>query len=398
MRRLVLVTALVALSSPASAQSVVTLEEAIRLARDESPAARALGAEVAVAQAGVDLAGVYPNPALAYAGFGRFDGSNAAINGTQHQIWLDIPLLIAGQHEARRDAAAAAAVAQRAQLEVFLLELEIEARRSFAALLAAQDREARLTIARDELAQLQRIVEGRAGAGAQSQYDTTRMAIEMARIEADLASATAEARAAAMGLAALAGRTGWTPRAEGTLEAHDHQYGSIDDLPSVRAARARVVAAESDVRRAEIERVPEIRLGAGAYFTTDGDSSSAFLGLSIPLPVFDTGEAAVGRARAARDAASEAQRAVELHAQARLDGAVAVLDARRAALATFDAETFARLPELQQMAEASYRLGVSRVFELLDAFRARLEVQIARIDLLAAMVEAEIQIFAIVGR
>jgi cobalt-zinc-cadmium efflux system outer membrane protein len=384
-------------SSAAAQEEPITLERAIRLARRESPAARALRAELAVADADVSLAGVYPNPVVAYGGFGRFDGSSNAINGTQHQVWLDVPLLIGGQHDARRDAAAAAASARRVELDVVLLGIEVEVRRSFAALLAAQERELRLAEAERQLAALRDIVDRRAGAGAQSPYDATRVAIEMARVRAERAVAAADARAAGMSLAASIGRR-FVPRAEGTLEAQDRTYGAIEELPAVRAARARVAAAERDVRRAEIERIPELRLSAGAYFTTDGDSSSAFVGLAIPLPIFDTGEAAVQRARAAREAAHEARRAIEDHAAARLDGAVHVLAARREALATFDAETLARLPELAQMAEASYRLGATRVLDLLDAFRTQLEVQIVRIELLAARVDAQIDLLAITGQ
>ena len=381
----------------ARAQEAVTVEQVVRFAREESPVARALRAELGVADAEIDLAGVYPNPVLAYAGFGRFDGSANAINGTQHQLWFDVPLLLAGQHDARRAVAAAAALTARAEADAALLDLEVDVRRAFLDLLTAQEREARLASARDELADLRRVVEQRAGAGAQSQYDSMRIAVEMARVQAVLAVTTADLRAASTRLAALVGRSGWSPRAQGSLDVGLRAPGAIDDIPAVRAARARVVEAERDVDRAERERVPEVRLGAGAYFTTDGDSSSAFLGLAIPLPVFDTGEAAVRQAQAARASAQEAQRATVALVEARLEGALSVLEARRAALATFDADTFARLPELQQMAEDAYRLGASGVFELLDAFGARLDVQLARIELQMTIVSAEIDVLEVAG-
>ncbi|UJR78753.1 TolC family protein [Sandaracinus amylolyticus] len=398
MRALLIVLASVLVPAHVLAQDEITLDEVVRMVREESPAARALRARVSVADADVDLAGVYPNPVLAYGGFGRFDGTAQAINGTQHQIWLDVPLLVAGQHDARREVASAEARAARADLEVDVLALEIEARRAFLDALVAQERARQLDAARGELATFLQLVEARAGAGAQSRYDTARIAIEAARVDADLSVAEADARAASALLAAMIGREGWAPRAGGSLEAHGEQYAAVHELPAIRAARARVEAAERDVRRAEAERIPELRVGAGAYFTTDGDSSSAYLGLAIPLPVFDTGEAAVRRARAAHDAASEARDAIEAISSARIEGALAVLAARRAALGAFDERARARVPELQQMAEASYRLGASGVFELLDAFRARVELELARIELLATLAAAEIDLLAIVGR
>lgn len=376
----------------------MSLEDVVELVRERSPAARALRAEVAVAEADVDLAGVYPNPELGYVFMGRFDGTNQAINGTQHQAWIDLPLLVAGQHDARRAAAAGTARARRAELEVSLLALEVEARRAFTALLSAQDRAARLAAARGELDALTRIVRERAGAGAQSRYDEARVGLEISRVDAELAAAQADVAAARASLAALAGRPGWEPRATGRLEAMRVAAPRGGAAPAVRALEERAQAAQLDVERAERERVPEIRLGVGSYLTTDPDSGSVYAGLSIPLPVFDTGDAAVARARAARDAAEEARDAVLAEARARIEGLRRTLAARREALERFDAETLARLPEIQRMAEDSYRLGASGVFELLDTFRARFELELQRIALLEAVVLAETDVLAVTGR
>lgn len=376
----------------------VTLDELLDLVRERSPSARALRAGVSVADAEVDLAGVYPNPELGYLFMGRFDGSNQAINGTQHQAWIDVPLLIAGQNDARRAAAAGAARAERAELEVSLLALEVEARRAFIGLLAAQERVARLASARGELDTLMGVVRERAGAGAQSRYDETRMALEIARVEADLATARADVVEAQTRLAALAGRPGWQPRADGRLEALRREAAGAATPPAVLAMEARVRAAELDVERAERERVPELRLGVGSYLTTDPDSSSLVAGLTIPLPIFDPGDAAVGRARAARDAAEEARVATEAGARARVTGMRAAVRARQVALERFESEALGRLPEIQAMAEASYRLGASGVFELLDTFGARFELELRRIELLEALALAEVELLLVTGR
>jgi cobalt-zinc-cadmium efflux system outer membrane protein len=375
----------------------ISLEELIELVREHSPAARALRADVAVADAEVDLAGVYPNPELGYVFMGRFDGDAQAINGTQHQAWIDVPLLVAGQNQARRAAAAGAARARREELAVSLLALEVEARRAFATLLAAQERAERLAAARSELDELARIVGERASAGAQSRYDEARVRLETARIDAELGATRAEVAAARASLAALVGRTGWEPNARGSLEAIRIELPLTTVPPAVRALEQRVRAAELDVTRAERERVPEIRLGIGSYLTTDPDSASVYAGLSIPLPIFDTGDAAVSRARAARAAAIEARDAADAQARARREGLLAALRTRREALERFDADAMSRLTELRAMAEASYRLGASSVFELLDTFRTRLELELERIELLEAVVHAETEVLAITG-
>jgi cobalt-zinc-cadmium efflux system outer membrane protein len=387
-----------AASFPALAQEEpVSLDDVIRIVREESPAARAIGAAVDVAEADVDLAGVYPNPRFSYVGMARFDGTANAINGSQHQVWIDFPILF-GAHDARRDAAAATARAARGEAEVVLLALELEARRAYLELTAATDRARRIEAARQELEGVRLLVEGRAGAGAQSAYDVARVALELAQADADLATARADAALASRALATLAGRTGWSPLPTGPLEAHATDYGSVDELPSVVAARLRIEAADRDVHRAEMERIPELSLGAGAYMTSDGDSVSGYLGLSMPLPIFDTGEAAVRRAEAGRALAIEEHAAVVSRAEAALDGALHLLAERRAALEAFDAATATRTEEVLAMAEAAYRLGATGIFELLDAFEARLSLSLTRIELLAAVVRAEIDLLAIASR
>lgn len=393
---LFLVTPSIPLASSARAQSV-SLDEIVRMAREASPRARALRASQAVREADVAVAGVYPNPELSYVFMGRFDGSNQAINGTQHQAWMDIPLLIVGQHDARRGAAAALATAERAELELSLLGLEVEARRAFVALLAAQDRLARLEAGHAELEGLGQIIRERAAAGAQSRYDGARVDLELARVDTELASARAELGAARTQLAAIVGRAGWEPEARGTLESLRTELPPPDALPRLEAMELRVEAAQRDVERAERERVPEIRLGLGTYLTSDPDSASIYAGITVPLPIFDTGDAAVSRARAARDAAIEARGAVEHEVRARLQGRLAVLRARREALERFDRTTGAQLPALAEMAEASYRLGSSGVFELIDSFRVRFELELARIELVTEIIDAETDVLAATG-
>jgi len=222
-----------------------------------------------------------------------------------------------------------------------------------------------------------------------------RVALEIAQADADLATARADAALASRALAALAGRAGWSPLPTGPLEAHATGYGSVDELPSVVAARLRIEAADRDVRRAEMERIPELSLGAGAYVTSDGDSASGYLGLSMPLPIFDTGEAAVRRAEAGRALAVEEHAAVVARAEAALEGALHLLAERRAALEAFDAATATRTEEVLAMAEAAYRLGATGIFELLDAFDARLDLSLTRIDLVALTIEAQIEVLAV---
>ncbi len=399
MRRVLCLTVLAwTLGGPKVAAQVdsVSLDEVLRIVREESPAARAIDATVEVAEAEIDVAGVYPNPRFSYVGMARFDGGSNAINGSQHQLWIDVPVLL-GTHVARREAAAAAARTARADADLALLELEIEARRAYLALVVATDRAERIAAAREALDGLRLIIAGRADSGAQSTYDVARVDLARARAEAEWVGARADAEAASRTLAALAGRAGWAPVPSGPITSVRASDVPLEELPSVVAARLRITVAEREVHRAEMERVPEFLLGAGTYVTSDGDSVSGYLGLSVPLPVIDTGEAAVRAAESRRTLAIEEHEALVRRAEAALEGALRLLDARRAALEGFDRSAAGRAGEVLAMAEAAYRLGSIAIFELLDAYAARHEIELTRLDLMRGVYEAEIDLLAVVG-
>jgi len=55
------------------------------------------------------------------------------------------------------------------------------------------------------------------------------------------------------------------------------------------------------------------------------------------------------------------------------------------------------VPALKQMAEDAYRLGKGTILELLDTVRSRYELQQSRVDLAAALLEAQVRYLALSG-
>ncbi len=56
-----------------------------------------------------------------------------------------------------------------------------------------------------------------------------------------------------------------------------------------------------------------------------------------------------------------------------------------------------RLPHLRQMAEDAYQGGKSTILELLGAMRSRTELQLSHLDLVAGVMQAEIDTLAAAG-
>ena len=73
---------------------------------------------------------------------------------------------------------------------------------------------------------------------------------------------------------------------------------------------------------------------------------------------------------------------------------MAIEHARRVAVAQFEADAIERLPRVRTMAEASYRAGQGSIVELLDALDAITEARLRDIELVAAALDAELDVRA----
>jgi cobalt-zinc-cadmium efflux system outer membrane protein len=123
--------------------------------------------------------------------------------GSQQQLTqVDIPVLIAGQRPARREAAERGVTAAEAQVVNSYAGLLKETWQLFVKLLAAQEKQQALERMEGELDRLKDIVVGRAESGAASRYEVVRMEVEAA----DLRARTEQLRAETLDLSGESGR------------------------------------------------------------------------------------------------------------------------------------------------------------------------------------------------
>jgi cobalt-zinc-cadmium efflux system outer membrane protein len=376
--------------------------EVRELVRTRSPQLAAIRAHVDVARRDVAVAGVLPNPSLDYLGYKRV-GSGEQYN-TQHQIGLGLPLWLAGQRGARVRAAERNVEVARAEASVDQRELEASALRAFVALLAAQERVHVIERAQADIAEVAHIVHERVSAGAQSEYDAARVDLETAQLATSHAGAIADAEAASASFAQLLGEPTWRPRATGTLSplAVDADFNALwkraeHSLPELTAAERKSAAASSEIDVARAERWPVPTLSLGTLLTTDARSTSLYGGISLPLPIFDFGGAAIDRGNAALAAANAERNASIAATRANLAGAISALTARRATLAGYEHDVATRLPQLRGMAEAAYKSGQATVLELLDSMRSSIEVSLQHVELTHDVLDSELDTLAAAG-
>jgi cobalt-zinc-cadmium efflux system outer membrane protein len=400
--------ALLEATAPGSADEVargsdaITLDDAVRLA-GRAPIVEAAEADVGIAEAQEWQARLLPNPEVSYQGYARVMGTPDAINGQQHQVDLGGPLLVAGQRRARMRATRLQTAAVRGQTCVARVEIQREAALRWVALLSAQETIKTLSGGRTELQRAYELTRARASRGAQTEYDAERVAAELRALESELRVAHVELRDASHRLAIVLGRPQWTPRASGTLDAVAGRAVAVGEDPELHgipvvdlARRAERAAAAGEVV-AKRERWPVPSIYGGVYGTTDGDSASMTFGLSLPLPVFDRGQAGVARARAETRRARLRTTAVERVARGEYDRAVAVVRDREEALQQWQEHLAEAVPRLRAMAREAYAGGVSSVLELIDAERTHLQARLRGLELSRAVALARIDLDAARG-
>lgn len=367
----------------------VTLEEALALFNANNLELR-LARAYAVETAGLARqAAAYPNP-TASASHEPLSSNDAGYSESYFNLSqrIEWPSTRSARHEAAEQIALAAAArlaADSARLAKSLKEAYVEALRAehTARIL---DRVTFVFRAAERNAQ-ERLQEGDI-----SQYEVRRIAVERARYEGGRVAADLEASAARRRLAALA-----APESDDlelapadtlagpppTIDASDILAGAIERRREVAAATASLDAARAEAAVARRERLPDLTATGGYKRQTDG-FSGAFLGLSVPLPLWDRrgGQVAAADARAAaaearlaltrRQVESDIRRALETYR----------IFAERAELLTIDVADDAA--DLLDIAQVAYEAGEMDLIELLDAANALREA-----ELLEAQVRAD---------
>jgi cobalt-zinc-cadmium efflux system outer membrane protein len=372
----------------------VTADEAVTLYRAHSLQLAARRATVDVTAADLVDAQIYPNPTLSLSTTNIVQGQDT-FGHSQETLGLDLPILIGRQRGHRADAAEARIAARRAELDVDQATAELEIRRRFVALLAAQERAAALTSALEDTRAVRAIVAGRQSAGAKSPYELERTDLALAAAASKRDTAVTEAAAASGALAQAVGIAGWQPRAAGPFVAGELAAPALaPSHPELAAGVAAQAAARSEQALAHAEAVPTPSLQLQTFGTTDPQGIALTVGVSIPLPVFDRNQGAVARARAQQRAAELAHAATASQLAADLSRAREIERSRRAAVAQFEADAIARLPRVRAMAEASYRAGQGTIVELLDALDAITEARLHATELVAAALAAALDVRA----
>lgn len=368
---------------PRQIPSVLTLNRAIALAVERNPELRALASDTDGARARIRQARVWQNPQIEFeyenfGGTGRFSGSAAA--ETTLSIAKSLPL--GGDISQRR--VLAELELQRTDWDYHAQRLKtvLEVTERFVAALVS---ERRLELVQRELELAEatkRLTETRVETGDASPAQLTRLVVPIVTAELNVARAERTRTAAFRNLSlSWTERTMSFERVSGDLDAilpppsAESLVQHIAGNPGVARWAVEISARVAERRLARAEAIPDLVGRFGIRRHQESGNDALVVGLSLPLPLFDRGQAQIQSARAGEAAAQDRQLAAELQ----LEG---LLNDTYAALANAYDEAFVLRDRALPAAEQAYRdtqlafeEGKLRFLDVLDAQRTLFELQ-----------------------
>ena len=366
----------------------VSLEEALQLFAANNLELRLARSRRAEAAGLARQANAFPNPtaAVTHEPLSR-DGQSYR----ETYLTLSQRFELPGERSARAAAANGVLGAAEARMRADSARLGFAVKHAFVEAAMAEER---LAIS-DRVAEVFRLgarsAAVREAEGDISLYELRRLLVERTRYENLLADARLAVSAARRALTLLL-----LPEAEAADIAPRDPLGVLPPEPTldgvlesaisrrqeVAAARADVEAALAGVRLARAERIPDITAIGGTKRQSDG-FHGVFLGLSIPLSLFDRSAGAVEATEAQVRSAEERLALTARQVENDLRRTIEAYRSLRGRTDFLGEDPLDEDPDLLQIAQVAYDAGEMDLVQLLDAAEALWDARTARARLKA---------------
>lgn len=370
---------------PARQAAALTLAEAMLQARQTNPELSAARHELEAAEGARVQAGALPNPTLE----AQWEDQRRETRTTT--LTLSQPIELGGKRGARIEAAERAIDIARSQLDARQTDLEASVTSAFFAALVAQER---LTLAQASLDLAQRgrdAASKRVTAGKVSPVEETKARVAEAGVRLERVQAQGELRTALSQLRAAIGPGPEIGQVDGNalnvpaLPSAEDVSSRLDAAPAIREARldVRRLRALAELERAK--RIPDVTLTVGAKREQELARNQAVVGISIPLPIFDTNRGNLQEALRRQDKAEDLAQAAELRVRSEATAARQRFETALAEVNTLRDEVLPGAQSAFDAATKGFELGKFSYLEALDAQRTLLQ---SRSQYLRALAQA----------
>lgn len=366
-------------------QTILTPDTAIALALEHAPRGVAARARLDAAGGAVDQADTSPNPEIG------FELENVAGSGpyrdfrsSERTYSLSQTIELGGKRGRRTDAARAARDGAAADLALARLDLARDVRLALSEAVAAA-RQVALTQDGLRLAvAVQDSIKARVEAGREAPIQASRA--DITRRQAQLALDQANRRLT-IARQTVAGLTGLSPTAisldEGwftRIDADDAAASS--DAADLRRRQADVARGRAELSVEQAKAIPDVTLSAGFRQFREDRENAFLVGVSVPIPIFDSNRGGIAKARADLVAAEADLAAERIDLDRRTHAARANLAAARETARTLQDSIIPTAEQAFALANEGYAQGKFAYLEVLEAQRTLVD---ARTDLINAL-------------
>jgi outer membrane protein, heavy metal efflux system len=360
--------------------ALVTLEQVEKIAGDSNPTLRQAEAEIRVAKARRQQAGLYPNPTVGYTGDEIRGGS---VGGGKQGFFLQQSLVTGGKLGLSRDVYGKDVKLAEIEAEEQKIRVQSAVKMAFVRVLAAQELlEARRDLAKiaQDAAETQRRLmnTGQADESEVLEVEVEAQRMRMgARMQENTLREEWRTLAAVIGQPELPSATVAGDLEKGWPELNEEQ--AVDAIskesPAVRIADAAEARAQSVLARAKRESIPDIQVRGGMEYNHETLGSVPFAKgwegiaeVAVQIPLFNRNQGNTEAARADIDRAGQEKKRIALTLRER---AASVVDqyanARLMAVEYRD--------EILPRAKKAYGLMVEKYGEMLASYPRVLDTQ-----------------------
>ena len=379
----------------------ITLDDAVRMALQHNHNLMATRTAIEQSRAQEITAGLRPNPVLS----GSWQSPSLFTPEGTSQVGLglsnDFEL---GKRGRRIQAARDATDVTRSQVGDSERGLAFQVASQF---INVQLAESTLEVTQQNLKSFQSSVEigeSTYRIGSLSENDYLKIKLQLLQFETDVQQAQLARAQALSDLRQLLGYESVPPDYDVTgpfddqplkVDLEDLQKLASQNRPDLRAAEQGLAAANSQYELAKVNARPDVTLSAN--YVNSAGITTAILGVSVPLPIFDRNQGEVARTQSVRTQAQ--QQHAEVLGQVKTD----VKDAYEALQTSDRVARFYRSGYLEvaqksrDISEYAYRWGAASLLDFLDAERSYRATQLAYRQAIAAHLLALEQVRQAVG-
>ncbi len=381
----------------------VTINGLVTQALSANPELKFYKAEIAVAKSNRSVAGKFSNPELSLdLGQKRVRAGNAQAEGVAYAVALAQPIEWPGRIGLRK------AIADR---DITLAELGLK---QFSAFLAArvkilgyslatqQENAAAAADVANRITSVKEVIVQREPGGIGPLLETKILEASEITVQRKATEAAVEMQKAMLELNQLMGR-----RADSPLQVTRTEYESAKPAPlvtllnqaaqgnyAIRVRRAELEQQGLKVALSQNERYPTFTVGPSVSHEQAGDKETVIgLTLSLPLPLWDDGRAAVTTSEARRMQAEAALQSTFRDVEREITEAWLILETQRKRLDGWKPDSLQTFAEAASLADRHYRLGavpISTYIEMQDKYLEATEaINASRLEVLRASLDLE---------